>query len=280
MAQYGFQVDILALRRWSLLREAPASLTPTLARPMLNELNTPGRNDNAEAAPFRLLDLPFEILSEILCMAMSSTDNFWLDREVITLGESLKSIKYTRGRIIWRNSNAAYLNLLTTNREIYDEVQRILFSRFAFDALGWGYTMKYSDPSKTPNHLPKHRIMHITYTPYLTDYIREHRQSVKRIISGLPLLSTVRILVSWACAERLVRCKTPNAGSLHITTVTRLFRGIGKVAVVGQSLVGMLQIQMVLSARKELQHEPWYWELDLDYPLYMPFFTQIMEEHL
>ncbi|GAQ04610.1 hypothetical protein ALT_1931 [Aspergillus lentulus] len=230
--------------------------------------------------PFRLLDLPFEIRSEILCRAISSTDNYWLDREVITFGESLKSIYYIRGRTVWRDSNGVYMNLLTTSKQIYDEVQQILFSRFAFDALGWGYTMRYSDPSKTPNHLPKHRIMHIAYTPYFTEYMREHRQSVDLILSGLPLLSSVRILISWACAQRLVICGDPRAGSLHIVAVARLFRQIGKVAVVGQSLMGELQKQLVMEARKELEDELWYWELDLDYHLFTPFLTSSVEEHL
>jgi hypothetical protein len=100
-----------------------------------------------------------------LCRAISSSDNYWLDREVITFGESLKSIYYIRGRTVWRDSNGVYMNLLTTSKQIYDDVQQVFFSRFAFDALGWGYTMRYSDRSKTPNHLPKHRIMHIAYTP-------------------------------------------------------------------------------------------------------------------
>jgi hypothetical protein len=107
------------------------------------------------STPFRLLDLPFDIRSEILCRAISSTDNYWLDREVITFGESLKSIYYIRGRTVWRDSNGVYMNLLTTSKQIYDEVQQVLFSRFAYDALGWGYTMRYSDPSKTPNHSPQ-----------------------------------------------------------------------------------------------------------------------------
>ncbi|EAW21718.1 uncharacterized protein NFIA_068890 [Aspergillus fischeri NRRL 181] len=232
------------------------------------------------STPFRLLDLPFEIRSEILCRAISSTDNYWLDREVITFGESLKSIYYIRGRTVWRDSNGVYMNLLTTSKQIYDEVQQVLFSRFAFDALGWGYTMRYSDPSKTPNHLPKHRIMHIAYTPYFTEYMREHRQSVDLILSGLPLLSSVRILIPWACAQRLVICGDTRAGSLHIVAVARLFRQVGKVAIVGQSLMGELQKQLVMEARRELEDEPWYWELDLDYHLFMPFHTSSVEEHL
>ncbi|GIJ87464.1 hypothetical protein Asppvi_006370 [Aspergillus pseudoviridinutans] len=200
-----------------------------------------------ESTPFRLLDLPFEIRSEIFCRAISSTDNYWLDREVIIFGESLKSTYYIRGRTVWRGSNGVYMNLLTTSQQICDEVQQALFSRFAFDALGWGYTLRYSDPSKTPNHLPKHRIMHIAYTPYFTEYMREHRQSVDLILSGLPLLMAV----------------------------ARLFRQVGKVAVVGQSLMGELQQQLVMEARKELEDEPWYWELDLDY-LFSCLFSPVL----
>lgn len=249
----------------------------------LSSFKNPMKAESSHAiisTPFRLLDLPCEIRSEILCKAISSTKNFWLDREVVNFGESLESIRYIRGRIVWRDSNGVYINLLTTSKQIYDEVQQVLFSRFAFDALGWGYTMRYSDPSKTPNHLPKHRIMHIAYTPYLTKYFREHRQSVDLILSGLPLLSSVRILISWDCAERLVRCGDTRAGSLHIAAVARLFRQVGKVAVVGQSLIDELQKQLVREARKELEDELWYWELDLEYPLYVPFLTGGVEEHL
>jgi hypothetical protein len=232
------------------------------------------------STPFRLLDLPFEIRSEILCRAISSTDNYWLDREVIIFGESLKSTYYIRGRTVWRDSNGVYMNLLTTSKQMFDEAQQVLFSRFAFAALGWGYTLRYSDPSKTPNHLPKHRIMHIAYTPYFTEYMREHHQSVDLILSGLPLLTSVRIMISWACAQRLVICGDTRAGSLHIVAVARLFRQVAKVAVVGQSLMGELQKQLVMEARKELEDETWYWELDLDYHSFMPFLTSTVEEHL
>lgn len=104
--------------------------------------------------PFRLLDLPFEIRSEILCRATSSTDHYWLDREVIICGELLKLVYYIRGHTVWRDSNDVYMNLLTTSKHIYEEVQQVVFSRFTFDALGWGYTMRYSNPSKPPTISP------------------------------------------------------------------------------------------------------------------------------
>ncbi|KAL3413478.1 hypothetical protein V8F44DRAFT_662868 [Aspergillus fumigatus] len=190
--------------------------------------------------PFRLLDLPFEIRSEILCRATSSTDHYWLDREVIICGELLKLVYYIRGHTVWRDSNDVYMNLLTTSKHIYEEVQQILES------------------FKTPNHLPKHRIMHIAYTPYFTEYMREHCQSVNLILSGLPLLSSARILISWACAQRLVICGDTRAGSLYIVAVARLFRQVRRVAVVGQFLLGELQKQLLMEARRELEDEPWY----------------------
>jgi hypothetical protein len=122
--------------------------------------------------------------------------------------------------------------------------------------------------------------MHIAYTPYFTEYMREHRQGVDLILFGLPLLRSVRILISWACAQRLIICGDTRAGSLHIAAVARLFRQVGKVAVVGQSLMGELQKQLVMEARKELEDEPWYWALNLDYHLFMPFLTSSVEEHL
>lgn len=229
--------------------------------------------------PFRLMDLPFEIRKEIFFLAIASSDNFWLDREVISFGESLQCTKFIRGRIVWRGSNGTLLPLLISNKQIHQEVEELLYSRFAFDAR-WGYTMRYSDPSKTPNRLPKHRIKHITYTPDLTRYMREHRESARLIISGLPMLCSVRIMVSWQCTQRLLVCGHTKVGSLHIVSVARLFRETGKVAIIGQSLTGSLERRLVEDAREELKDEPWYWELELDYPLFVPYFPSDVESHL
>ena len=132
--------------------------------------------------PFRLFDLPYEIRSQRFFFSICSTDNYWLDREVISLGESLRLVYFIRGRVVWRGSNGVFLRLLLSSRLIYNEVTQMLFSRFAFDARGWGYMLKYSNPSKGPssNYLPKHRIKHIVYTPYRTEYLREHQDSAKR----------------------------------------------------------------------------------------------------
>jgi hypothetical protein len=44
--------------------------------------------------------------------------------------------------------------------------------------------------------------------------------------------------------------------------------------------MGELQKQLVMEARKELEDEPWYWALDVDYHLFIPFLTSSVEEHL
>ena len=219
--------------------------------------------------PFRLFDLPYETRSQIFFFSICSTDNYWLDREVISLGESLRLVYFIRGRVVWRGSNGVFLRLLLSSRLIYNEVTQMLFSRFAFDARGWGYMLKYSDPSKRPssNYLPKHRIKHIVYTPYRTEYLREHQDSAKRILSSLPMLCTVRIMISWECAQGLVVCGNTKVGTMFLVDVARLFRDVGKVAVVGRSICGALEQSMVMEARQELEDEPWYWDMGLDYPL-------------
>lgn len=229
---------------------------------------------------FRLTDLPFEIRRKIFFLAIGSSDNIWLDREAIHLGESLRHIVYYHGHIVWRGSNHSLLALLLVNKQVHDEVDQMLYNRFAFHSGSWGYIMKYSDPSKTPNRLPKHRIKHITYTPYLA-YMREHRVAANRILSGLPLLSSVRILVSWQCLRTFLNIQNEynSCATRHIVTVARLFQEVGRVAVIGQSLSNSSETKILEEARQALKDEPWYWELGFDYPIFVQFAEHI-EEHL
>lgn len=215
-------------------------------------------------------------------LAVGSSDDFFLDREVISLGESLKGSTFIRDRIIWRGSNNVFLSLLLSNKQVRHEVEELLYNRFAFNAEGWGYIMKYSDPSKTPNRLPKHRLKHIVYTPHLTKYIRQHRETIRRMLSELPLLCDVRIMVTWQCAQGLLRNTNGNAetGTRHIVNVACLFRDVGKVAIVGQSLVGDHERKVVRDARDELKGEAWYWELQFEYRFFVCFLAGCVEEHL
>lgn len=237
--------------------------------------HTHGLNLQPDLPSFRLLDLPYELRAKIFHFVLTGFHNFFLDREVAVFGETFdeRAAYYgRRGRVKWRGATGAYIDLLCTSRQVRYEVELMLFRQFAFYSSGWGYLMKYSDPSKWANRLPKHKIRHLAYTPHKCRNFREHRLSVDSLLAGLPMLTDVRVMVNVLAVRTLAFGGSTMAGTEHIVAVARLFRSVGKVAVVGQALNSPEDRVMVKEAREQLRESgaPWYWELGLNYSLVLP----------
>lgn len=230
-----------------------------------------------DPGPFRLMDLPYELRAKIFHFAITGANNFFLDREVAVFGESFQTESYRRGHLKWRGANGVYVKLLCLNKQVRWEVELMLFRQFAFYSSGWGYLMKYSDPSKTPNRLPKNKIRHLAYTPHKCRNFREHRMSVEMLLAEIPMLCDVRIMVTPLAVKRLTFCGSSKVGTEHIVAVAQLFRSVGKVAVIGQALNEPEERAMVEEARDRLRKSNvrWYWELDINYQLLFPSATAI-----
>lgn len=221
---------------------------------------------------FPLIDLPYELRAKVFHFAVTGTNNFFLDRETAVFGDSLERPEYRRGQLKWRGADGAYVALLCVSRQVRYEAELMLFRQFAFYSSGWGFLMKYSDPSKWANRLPKHKIRHLAYTPHKSRNFREHRLSVDRLLSELPMLCDVRVLVTSLAVQRLTFCGSTKVGTEHIVAVAQRFRSVGKVAVVGQALHVPEERRMVEEARERLKESGvrWYWELKLNYQLFLP----------
>lgn len=76
---------------WNLNLQGSSTQHPSHAEtaPSLSVLDTSSSTD-LDDKPFRLFDLQYEIHNQIFFFSICSTDNYWLDREAISLGASLR----------------------------------------------------------------------------------------------------------------------------------------------------------------------------------------------
>lgn len=217
------------------------------------------------AATFpRFEALPYELRELVLYFAVDSRADFFLDCEAVTLGFSLQARSPNDLRIVWRNSTGAYVNLLCVSKQFRIETARMLFARFAFYCSGWGYVMKFADKFKVPFRI-HNRIRHLVYAPNKARWQSEHRHAVDLVLSGMPMLSSVRLMVTPAVVEKLSYLGSTVTGTEYIVNVAEMFSRVGKVAVVGQSLTDSVEFNMVEDARARLKDERWYWDLKSNY---------------
>ena len=214
----------------------------------------------------RFLDLPVNLRAKILNLAISSPNDYWLDRRVFCLDKSVLSPSRKR---VW--SFAAVpgaINLLCVNKQIRREVQEILFTNFAFFAFRWDVVIGWLLFPGQLEFFPLQQIRHLVYMTQVPRQLKHEEKTVSRLLSSLPKLESVRVLVTFATIIFAIDQHNPDACSDYIVDVALLFRHVGQVSVIGQDLVDPRERLIVFNARRRLREmgQSWYRELYSNYP--------------
>ena len=211
------------------------------------------------------MDLPVKIRAHILNFALDSPKDYWLDRRVINIQNSLLS---RFGKHFWEFLGApGAANLLCLNKQIRREVQEILFISFAFFSDSWHLI---SDWLRFPSQLeffPMREIRHIVFTTQVPRQFKHEQVRLAKLLSLLPKLESVRIMVTSSTTLAASNKWITEECTDYILKVALLFRGVKQVSVIGQDLVHRPEMLIVRDARRRLRemNQPWYLDLHLNY---------------
>ncbi|RJE24622.1 hypothetical protein PHISCL_03046 [Aspergillus sclerotialis] len=227
--------------------------------------NTLGHAPPNNPQPSHFLNLPVDLRTKILNLAITTPHDYWLDRRVFGLYNSILSPSRKR---FWSFVAApGATKLLCVNKQIRREVQEILFTSFAFFSFSWHLV---ADSLQFPDQLEffsLREIRHLVFMTQVPSQLKHEQVTVTRLLSALPKLESVRVMVTSSTTIPAVNQQSTEACSDYIVQVALLFRGVGQVSVIGQDLVYHQEKIIVRDARRRLREMrlPWYRELHLNY---------------